>query len=154
MVNEVSLFLICIEIRFYFKFLFDRGYKCTQKKKMRMGDWMIKLESSENSIIIFSDFGYIFICFAPKSVDIFNIESLKNRMFLFEVLVFYVTNGKINYSQINLPKNTLRHSRLRKLSKEIREFIDKITPYIGNDFDKFQNELIIAGRKYTQSLNR
>lgn len=124
-----------------FKFLFDMGYKIRDPKKLPMGDWEVVLESSENSIVFYSDHGEINVAFAPIDSDVRNQIGIR-------AMIYFLSNGKNFIGDYEKSIFGNKKKRFEQLAGLLKEYIHQIIPYFGKDFEKYRHELILAQKKY------
>lgn len=139
--NSTKIAALQKDIKYYFNFLFDVGYRFQNFKELPMGDWEVALESNDNTIVVFSDHGEINLAFAPKDSDVENQVGIR-------AMVYFLSNGKIFIGEYQKSLFNQKRKRFEQLAKLLKEYINQITPYFGKDFDKFKHELILARKKY------
>ena len=134
------------DINRYFKFLFDRGFKFSDSfyDAQYFGNWMVSLESSKCIIEISSDRNELFVAFA-------SIKERKSTIGL-KPMIYFLSQGQnvIGPYEGNLFWG--KKKQYQRLASLLEEYIDQITLYFGNDFQKYKEEMISAGKKYVDLL--
>jgi hypothetical protein len=148
--NYIMLSFIKRDIKKYFNFLFEKGYCFTQYKKLSMGDWIIKLETKECSIIFFSDRKEFDIGFAPTNTNITNISELRSKMITLGGIIYYVSRGKKILNLDSQLTKINRKERFIKLSNDLYQFYDDIVPIFGKNYQQYLPELFSYGRSYSR----
>ncbi|MBI5840800.1 MAG: hypothetical protein HZB19_11925 [Chloroflexi bacterium] len=129
------------DIKHYFQFLFDKGYKIHCVKELSMGDWQVILALDNCGIVIFSDQGEISALFSP--VD----SNMKYRVGL-EGMIYFLSHEQIFIGKLEKNFFNARRKRFETLASLLEQYIDQITPYFGKDYEKYKHELMSIQRKY------
>ena len=134
------------DIKRYFKFLFDRGFKFSDSfyDAQNFGNWTVSLESSKCIIEISSDRNELFVAFA-------SIKDRRSTIGL-KPMIYFLSQGQnvIGPYEGNLFWG--KKKQYQRLATLLEKYIDQITLYFGSDFQKYKEELILAGKKYVDLL--
>jgi len=140
-----KLDFILEDIKRHFGFLLENGYKVQniQYFPERFEDWDVFLESSECIIEIYSEYGEIMVAILPVNFNEKVEISLKS-------MIFFLTQETKFIDDFEQGKE----KQFSELANLLKEYLNKITPYFGNDFEKHKDILISAQRKYFHRLLR
>jgi hypothetical protein len=131
------------DIKRYFGFLFDKGYKIRDAvyDSQHFGNWIVALESPNCVIEITNDRNEILLAFAP-------VKSGRNNQIGLRPMIYFLSHEQnfIGPYEGNLFWG--RKKQFERLASLLKEYIDQITPYFGNDFEKYKSDLMSAGKKY------
>jgi len=133
------------DIQKYFKYLFDRGYTFSNVIKLSMGDWMIFLQSPNNSVVISSDEKIFDLGFGPKNATDSNFIGISG-------IIYFLTNKEVKVGLIQHGQNKNRDERFIELSKLVEQYHDQIIPYFGDDYWLYKLDLSKAGKDYTRLM--
>ncbi len=133
--------IVLRDIKHYFHFLFERGYKIYSVKELPMEDWQITLALDNTGIVIYSDQGAIGVLFSP--VD----SNMTYRVGL-EGMIYFLSQGQIFIGKSEKYFFNARRKSFERLASLLKEYIDQITPYFGSDYEKYRHELTLAQQKY------
>jgi len=139
--NKYEPTTVLRDIEQNFKFLFDMGYKFRDVKKLPMGDWEVVLESSDNSIVFYSDHGEINVAFAPIDADVTNQIGIR-------AMIYFLSDGKNFIGDYKKSIFGNKKKRFEQLARLLKEYIHRIVPYFGKNFEKYRHELTLARKKY------
>ena len=136
---------IAKEIHTYFNFLFEKGYRLqsiTSITGLPKRDWMAVITSSNMNIAIHSDEGEISLGFYPihDSRLISHID--------IDIMIYHISHGEIYIGRYKRYLFNKRKKRFELLSNLLKEYLDRIEPFFGNNFDQYEHELIMATQKY------
>ena len=134
------------EISRYFEFLFDKGYKIrdSEYSPQHFGNWRVTLDSPECVIEIYCDRNELSIAFGSSDVN------RKGRIGL-EPMIYFLSREQ-NF--IGSYKGNFfwgKKKQFKRLASLLKEYINQITPYFGNDFQKHEIDLMFAQNKYNLS---
>ena len=129
------------DIEYYFRFLFDKGYKVHHMKELPMGDWEVVFASLDNSIVIYSDHSEINLAFAPIDSDVKNQIGIR-------AMIYFSSHEQNFIGRYDKDILTNQKEMFVKLSSLLKEYMDQIIPYCGKDFEKYRYEIILARKKY------
>jgi hypothetical protein len=144
--RKIILYYIHKDIKRYFGFLFDRGYLIRDSlfDAQHFGFWKVVLESPNCVIEIYNDRNELSIAFTHKGDTISQVDLSSMIYFLSEGRVFTGSfEGNLAWS---------KKKQYERLSRLLNEYIDQITPYFGNDFEKHKSSLMLAQKEYNQLL--
>lgn len=131
------------DIRRYFGFLFDKGYKIRDSdySPQHFGNWRVALESPECVIEIYCDRNELSVAFGPSDVN------RKSRIGL-KSMIYFLSQGKdfVDSYEGNLFWG--KKKQFEGLANLLKEYIDQITPYFGDDFEKYASDLMFAQSDY------
>ena len=141
--KEVSLNLITKNILRYFRFLLDKGFVITRASDFleSLGNWFIEFESSSCFIIVLSDRDEVVVRFYP-------VKSNRKIVIALQPMIFYLSGGKtfIGNYEGNLVWGTRK--QLKQTANLLKEYIDQIIPYVGDEFQRIENDIRLAGNQY------
>lgn len=128
------------DIQYYFKFLFEKGYQIQHFNKLPMGDWQVTLALDNCAIVIYTDRGEVDLVFSPVNSD-------GNYRVGITGMIYFLSNGQ-NYV-VKFKRNLFdtQNKQFERLATLLNEYIDRITPYFGEDFEKYKQELMIVQQK-------
>ena len=134
------------DIRHYFSFLFDRGYKIVNSfyDAQNFGNWIITLEALECIIEITNDRDELLITFA-------SIQERNNSIGL-KPMIYFLTQGENFIGPYKGNLSWGKKKQYQQLANLLEKYIDQIEPYFRNDFRKHKANLIIAGKEYVDLL--
>ena len=127
------------DIRRYFGFLFDRGYKIrdSEYSSQHFGNWRVTLESTKCVIEIYSDRFELFVAFGPSDIN------RKNRIGL-KSMIYFLSHGQNFIDSYDGNFFWGKKKQFERLASLLNEYIDQITPYFGDDFWKYAGDLMLA----------
>ncbi len=124
------------DIKTDFHFLFDAGYQIHNAKLLPMGDWQVTLALGNFGIVIYSDRGTIDIIFSP--ID----SNMRYRVGL-AAMVYLLSDRQVFLGEPARSRFKRRRKDFRRLADLLQEYIDRITPYFGSDYEKYEHELTL-----------
>jgi hypothetical protein len=132
------------EIRRYFGFLFDRGYKIKdfESHPQHFGNWRVALESTECVIEIYCDRNEISLAFGPLDIKEKTRIGLKS-------MICFLSQGKNVVKPYEGNLFWGKRKQFEILASLLKEYIDRITPFFGRDFQKHKFDLMFAQSKYS-----
>jgi len=139
--EDKKLAHILEEVKQSFPFLFERGYKIAKTKKLPMGDWEMILTSKNNSIVFVSDRGEFDLGFAPINADEGNQVGIRG-------MIYYLSDGQKFVGKYRRTIFQKRKGRFEELANLLEAYIDQITPFFGESYEWYRQDLITAGKKY------
>ena len=128
------------DIQYYFKFLFDKGYQIQHIKKLPMGDWQVTLSLDNCAIVIYTDRGEMDLVFSPVNSD-------GNYRVGITGMVYFLSYGQNYIGKFKRNFFDTQKKQFERLATLLNEYIDQITPYFGEDFEKYKQELILVQQK-------
>ena len=135
------------DIRHYFGFLFDKGYKVREVRYFpeSFGNWYVLLESSKYFIRIDYDRSYISILFDPEKAN-------GRHQIGLETLIYYLSKGKhfVGYFEGNPAWG--KNKQLERLAGLLSEYHDQIARLFETGFQRFREDLSPAQKKYGELL--
>ena len=143
--SKVSLnFIIKDKVR-YFRFLLNKGFKISNASGFweSFGNWFVEFESPDCFLSILSDRDEVF-------VRIYPIKSDRKIAIGLEPMVFYLSGDRtfIGNYEGNLVWGTKK--QLEQTSSLLEEYIDKIIPYMGREFQNIRNDYMLSGKRYME----
>ncbi len=129
------------EIEYYFQFLLDRGYKVYDIKELPMGNWQVIFALNDCAIVIYSDRDDVDILFSP-------IDSNFDYRVGLSTMIYFLTNGQVFVGRSKKSFFNTRKKSFEKLSNLLKEYIDRIIPYFGRDYEKYKHELMLTQQKH------
>ena len=131
------------EVKRYFGFLFDASYRVRSAiyHPQAFGNWEIVLETNNSIIEICKDRTEILIYFVPLHGD-------RKYRIEFKSMIYFLSQGKQFVGPFEGNLFWGKKKQYEELAALLREYIDQITPYFGNDFDNYKNELLTAQRDH------
>jgi hypothetical protein len=145
--KAIAKFFIARDIKRYFGFLFDKGYKIQNIRyhPESFGNWGVVLESPFNLIYIFCDREEIFLSFAPVDTD------HKDGIGI-EPMIYFLSQEQNFIGSFEGDLFREKKKQFEKLADLLKEYLDQITPYFGSDFLRYKNELLSTQKKYNDTL--
>jgi hypothetical protein len=144
--NKIFSNFIVRDIKYYFGFLFDKGYRIRETIYNWLGGyWNVVLESTNCLVHIHSDHGEIFLAFSPLNTELESLIGIRPMIYFLSQGQIFVDSYKGNFSQE-------KKGQFERLASLTKEHIDEITPYFGDDFEKYKKDLILAQKKYNDLL--
>jgi hypothetical protein len=142
--RSLILTLILRDIKRFFGFLLERGYRiCDAQYFPKInGNWVVTLESPDCKIEISSDRDIIGVVFSPPRKG-----SEKTHVSL-ESMIYFLTEGREFAGDFEGNFAWGKRRQLERLASLLRVYIDQITHYFGDNFEKYKSDLILAQRKY------
>jgi hypothetical protein len=138
------------KIESHFQFLFDRGFsfRFVEYYPEDMGNWIVILESVDCLVDFTQDRGYIFISFGHNHSGAHDLHALLYDFKWFDLmaLVYYLSKGK-NYIGHYEEELRDKDKQLERLSRITAEYIDKIIPVMGKDFEKHRSNLLAVNKQ-------
>lgn len=130
-------------IKKYFGFLYEKNYKIqsVDYHPDAFGNWEVLFESSECVIQIAMDRDELFVEFIPLHGGQDNRIGLKS-------MIYYISQGHIFISSFKGNLFWGRKKQFERYSNLLREYIDQIAPYFGDDFYKYKDDLLSAQKRY------
>jgi len=143
----ITQFFIARDIKNYFRFLFDKGYKIREilYHPQSFGNWGVILESLNNLIIISCDREEIFVSFAPLNTD-------KRDNIGLEAMIYFLSQGQVFIGNFDGDLFREKKKQFEKLSHLLEEYLEQITPYFGGNFLSYKTELLSTQQKYNDQL--
>jgi hypothetical protein len=140
--NKIFAAILSMDIKNYFGFLFDSGYRIREVIYDWLGGyWKVALESANCLIYIFNDRGEIMLGFSSRNEE--------GRYSIgIETMVFFLSQGQNFIGHFEGDFSREKKKQFERLANLLKENIDEITPYFGNDFKKYKEDLILAQKKY------
>jgi hypothetical protein len=141
--NKLFLnFIIKDKVR-YFSFLFGKGFKLRNFSNLleSFGNWFVEFESPNCLILIYSDRDEVFVTIYPDKTD------KKNTMGL-ELIIYYLTNGRIFIGNFTEEIVGGIKKRLERTAVLLEEYIDQIIPYCGHEFQNIKEDLRLSNKRY------
>jgi len=134
-------------IKRYFGFLFDKGYKVREVRYFpeSFGNWYVLLESSKYIVRIDCDRSYISILFDPEKANSRHHIGL-------ETLIYYLSKGKhfVGYFEGNPAWG--KNKQLERLAGLLNEYHDQIAHLFESDFQRLREDLSPVQKKYGELL--
>jgi hypothetical protein len=133
------------DIRHYFGFLFDKGYKIRESNIPFWSNrgWSVVFESAECLIEIYYDSGEVFLVFSPTNVVFNNHIDIR-------AMIYYLSNGKNIIRRHDYAFYKDRKKQLDWMSYLLRTYIDEISPcFINREFGLHKNEILAASKEYS-----
>ena len=131
------------DIKQYFNFLIDSGYKIQGAKDFgRVGNWQVFLISPNRIIKIGSDQGLVSLFFAP-----INSNLIRENSFSIKSVVYYLSKGEDFIDPYKGIWFKTRKNQLKKLSQLLTEHFEEIMPLFGENFEIHKSGLILARNK-------
>lgn len=132
------------QINTHFDFLFDRGYKIRDIREFPMGGWEVVLSSSDMNIGVYSAEGQIDLGFFP-----IRDRGHKSHISI-GIMIYYLSHGEKYIGRFKRYIFNNRERRFEILSALLRQYLDQITPYFGDNFEEYEHELILAKQEYNK----
>jgi hypothetical protein len=131
------------EIRHYFKFLFDRGYKIRESDIPQFPSryWLVVFESAECLIEMRYDQGEVFLSFCP------DMGGCQYRYDI-RAMIFYLSKGKNIIRQQDEAFYKSRKKQLDWIAYLLNSYIDKIVPCFTHEFATHKTEILAASKEY------
>ena len=145
--EKIELYFILKDIKRYFGFLFEKGYKIREAHYSTNpnGSWYVSLESQNCIISIVQDRGEISISFS----SLFGSINLEDKFGLGSIIYFLSQGQKrIGNFQGNLAWG--KKKQFERLAAFLKTYIDQITPLFGNRYHEYLNELRDAEKQYVE----
>jgi hypothetical protein len=154
-VVKYNLYFVLRDIKRYFVFLLDKGYKIanTHYSFQHFGNWIVTLESQKCTIFIIQDRLELQLSLAPRKAEMKDSFSL-------ESMIYFLTKGQefIGYFEGNLSWG--KKKQFGRLANLLRKYHDQIVPYFDNngnnlwesDFSKHKDDLISNQKRYNELL--
>lgn len=148
--NDKKIASVLKEIKRYFGFLYDIGYQVqkTDYHPESSGNWEVILESKECTLEICNDRGEIMVYFVPLNRD-------RRYRIGIKAMIYYLTREQkfIDFYNGNLFWG--KNKQFEKLAKLLKDYINQITPYFGDNFYDYREDLLSAQRNYFRlAVNR
>jgi len=147
--KKLAQAFIAKDIKHYFGFLFDKGYKIRDIQYFResFGNWRVVLESPICLIIISQDRNAIFVSFSSASAG------MKKQIGI-RAMIYFLSQKQNFIGDFNGNLFWGKKKQFERLAGLVKEYIDQITPFFGSDFKKYQAELLVAQKEYNNLLLR
>jgi hypothetical protein len=123
--NSKKIASIIKDIKQYFDFMFDKGYKIrsAEYSSRYNGSWVVKLESSDCIIYITSDRDLLILEFSSL-----NNQNTKNRINI-DKMLYLLNRGENNIGPFSGNLAWGKKSQFIRLSNLLKEHIDQIETY-------------------------
>ena len=147
--KKLVLSFILRDIKHYFGFLFERGYKIRDAEYVpeKLGNWGVDLESSTCNIQMYSDRTVLFLVFIPLNRDRKNGISI-------EAMIYFLTEGREFIGDLKGHYTSWsKKDQYERLASLVKAYIDQIEPYFGNEFQTYKDDLLAAQKKYNDRLS-
>jgi hypothetical protein len=134
------------DIEHYFEFLDNIEYKIIDAVKYpkAFGNWKVVFESPYCIMEIYSDRNEINLIFSPI-ID-------RNSRIEIRSMIFFLSQEQ-NF--IGSYRGNLfwgKSKQYERLAKLLEEYINQITPFFGENFEKYKDDLFLAQKKYNHLL--
>lgn len=131
------------DIKRYFGFLFDTGYRIRSVNyhPHEFGNWELTLESTNCIIEICQDRTEILVYFLPLSGNRFYRIGLKS-------MIYYISQGKVFIGPFKGNLFWGKKKQYEELAELLKEYHDQIVPFFGIKFNEYRNELLYVERSY------
>ena len=141
--DKIIVALIKRDIRHYFRFLLERGYKISDAQyfpKMN-GSWAVDLESSSCNIEVYSDRDVLALTFLP-------VNNNRKYGISIEAMIYFMTEGREFVGGYEGNFAWGKRKQFERLVSLLKAYLDQIAPYFGDDFEKYKDDLMLAQKKY------
>jgi hypothetical protein len=148
--NDKKIESILNEVKRYFGFLFEMGYQVqsVDYHPESAGNWEVVLRSKDCFLEISNDRGEVMVYFIPLNGDGRYRIGIK-------AMIYYLTQGQkfIDFHRGN--RFWEKNKQFDELAKLLKEYINQITPYFGDNFHDYREELLSAQRNhFDRAVNR
>src|SRR5688572_22118498 len=145
-VEKYNLKFILKDIKHYFGFLLEDGYKIREAHSYKdFGNWIVQLESQDCIIVIALDRSEIQLSFMPEKTD-------SRYQISIESMIYYLTKGEIfiGYFDGNLASG--KEKQLERYANLLRKYHDQIISFVGGDYVKSKDAWNRTEKKYHELL--
>ena len=141
--NDKKVASILKEVKRYFGYLYDMDYevKGVDYHPESSGNWEVVLETQDSILEICKDRGEIMVYFVPLNRD-------RRYRIGIKAVIYYLTQGQkfIDFYNGNLFWG--KNKQFQELAKLLKDYIEQITPYFGNRFHAYREDLLSAQRDH------
>ena len=143
--ERIELYFILKDIKRYFGFLFEKGYKIREvhSSSHPNGSWHVDLESKECVVSIVQDRGEILAYFSPSFGSITSNDKVS-----IEAMIYFLSEGK---DIVETYKGNLawgKRKQFERLACLLRTYIDQIAPHFKSTYFEYKDKLKEAERQY------
>jgi hypothetical protein len=143
--ERIELHFILKDIKRYFGFLFEKGYKIREAHYFAHpnGSWQVDIESKECVVSIVQDRSEILAYFSPSFGSIPSNDKVS-----IEALIYFLSEGK---NIVKSYKGNLvwgKRKQFERLAGLLRTYIDQIAPHFKNTYYEYKDKLKEAERQY------
>lgn len=148
--NDRKIKSILKEVKQYFGFLYEKGYRVQRADyhSEDFGNWDVEFEFKDSVLEISNDRNEIMVYLLP-------LDRNSKYRFSIKEMVYFLSRGQ---KFIDSFKGSLAWGKKKQyleLAELLRNYLDQITPYFGNNFHDHREDLLSAQRAYfEQVVNR
>ncbi|MBE0681576.1 MAG: hypothetical protein IH589_06650 [Anaerolineales bacterium] len=151
-VEKFELNFVVRDIKHYFGFLFEKGYKICSAyyAYQHFGNWGIQLESQDCVIFIVQDRFEISISFSP----VFESRDYNHQIGL-QTMIYFLSKGKNFVGSFNGNHFWNKKRQFERMAVLLNEYLDQIVPYFGkNLYYESKVEFVDAYMDYVRILGQ
>ena len=133
----------------YFGFLFEKGYKIFKDnyQKASFGDWQVILRSQDCEIEIYSERNEILMAFSKVGFG------GRNQIGI-EPMIYYLSQGENYIGPFEGNLRLEKGKQFERLAFLLRNYIDEITPFFNDKFEKNRYDLVSVQKEYNELVLR
>jgi hypothetical protein len=127
----------------YFDFLIDRGFEVRNVSSFleSFGNWFVEFESPDCFLVIFSDRDEVLVTMYPVKTD-------RNIVTDLGFMVWFLSNGQVFIGSDEGALVGGAKNQLERSARLLEEYIDRIVPYFGQGFEKNNEDIMAATKKF------